>query len=206
MTAMVLLSEWMKSQVEFWRPVPRYPDYDVSSFGRVRSWRTIRPLGNHGGTESARRKSPRLMSPHVPKAGYPIVALGRTMKENKGKALAVHRIVALAFLPNPDRLPSVNHLTGLKTDNRLDGLKWASWSEQSKHAWEFGLHKRDRFAVSKKMVDARRPYRPVSDDTVRMIRNMLADGISQGQIRRWSGLKYTTIQSIAVRRTYQDVT
>lgn len=205
MTAMVLLSEWMESQVEFWKPIQEFDGYDVSNFGRVRSWRITKRLGNKRGSVSVRRHIPRLMKPNIPKAGYPVVGIGRTMKNNNGRSRSIHRLVALAFLPNPENKPSVNHLTGLKSDNRLDGLAWATRIEQARHAWATGLHKRDRFAVSKKMVEARKDYREVPDVMVRMVRVMLADGISQGQIRRWSGLKAATIQSIAVGRTYRDV-
>ena len=205
MTAMVLLSEWMSSQVEFWKPVQGFNGYDVSSFGRVRSWRITKRLGNRLGSKSVRRKIPKMLKSYINKHGYVVVGLGGTTNGKGRKRPTIHRLVAKTFIPNNNGLLSVNHLTGLKSDNRVDGLEWASRTEQSRHAWANGLHKRDRFAVAKKMVDARHDYREVPDVLVRMIRNMLADGISQGQIRRWSGLKAATIQSIAVGRTYRDV-
>jgi len=55
------------------------------------------------------------------------------------------------------------------------------------------------------MILARNDYRDIPDVMIRMIRKMLADGISQGQVRRWSGLKASAIQGIAVGRTYRDV-
>lgn len=203
---MVLLSEWMASQVEFWRPTA-HVGYDVSNFGRVRSWRTVAvsrtASGQVKGTIQARRGKPLILKPAVGKWGYYQISLFNNA--GKRKSFRVHRLVALAFLVNSENLPSVNHVTGLKTDNRLDGLAWASRKEQAIHAWANGLHKRDRIAQARKMVDARKPYREVPDVLVRMIRNILASGISQGQVRRWSGLKHTTIQSIAVGRTYKDV-
>lgn len=197
MTAMVLLSSWMASQVEFWKPIPGIPDYDVSSFGRIRSWRTV-------GHRDYRRKEPRTLKPTTDKYGYVHIKLQRFFG-SKGISVTIHRLVAQSFVPNPENLEFVNHQTGFKGDNRADGLTWVTKSENSRHAWANGLHKRDRFAMAKKMVDARKAYRPISDDMVRMIRNMLADGISQGQIRRWSGMKASTIQSIAVGRTYRDI-
>jgi hypothetical protein len=205
MTAMVLLSAWMESQVEFWLPIPNHDRYDVSSFGRVRSWRIVRPLSNRGGTVSVRRDVPRILKPHMTKDGYYVIGLDRELRGNRGKHPRVHRLVALAFLPNLDNLPTVNHITGLKSDNRVGALEWSSHADNSKHAWAHGLQKRDRQAFAKKMVEARRSSRLVPDVLVRMIRKMLADGISQGQIRRWSGLKSLTIQSISVGRTYRDV-
>jgi len=207
MTEMVLLSEWMSSQVEFWKPIPYVDGYDVSNFGRVRSWRTVKPRKG-GGTQAVRRKVPRILKASVPKTGYPVVGIGRLryVKGHYGRRPVVHRLVALAFLPNPEGLPTVNHLTGLRTDNRLDNLAWASRAEQARHAWAYGLHKRDVAAQARKMVNARKEQGfHLPDEFVRLIRNLLNYGFSQGQVRRWSGLDAATIQSIAVGRTYKDV-
>lgn len=198
MTAMVLLSQWQASQVEFWRKTI-FEGYDVSNLGRVRSWRVVGHLG-------ARHAKPRILKPWQAKQGYMVINLGRSVHNGfKGSFSGVHRLVAEAFVANPKELPFVNHLTGLKTDARADGLAWVTKSENCRHAWEYGLHKRDRFAVARKMVNARKDYRGIPDSMIRMIRNMLQDGISQGQIRRWSGLKAMTLQNIAVGRTYRDV-
>ncbi len=205
MTAMVLLSTWMESQVEIWRPIKDHDGYDVSSHGRVRSWRVVKRLGNRLGSRSSRREIPRILKSYVSKEGYVVIGVGGTTNGIGRIRPKMHRLVAEAFLPNPEGLPSVNHLTGLKTDNRLDGLAWASWKTQSKHAWEHGLHKRNRVEVAKKLNAGRRDYRDIPDSMIRMIRNALKDGVSQSQIRRWSGLNYLTIQSIAVGRTYKDV-
>lgn len=198
MTALILLSDWQKSQIEFWRRT-QYDGYDVSSFGRVRSWRTTH-------YPKTRRVKPLILKPKADKYNYVVIVLGRNVHNGfQGRFIGVHRLVAEVFVPNPNNLPFVNHLTGLKGDSRADGLQWVTKSENCKHAWEYGLHKRDRFAMARKMVNARKNYRDIPDSMIRMIRNMLADGISQGQIRRWSGLKATAIQCIAVGRTYRDV-
>lgn len=64
--------------------------------------------------------------------GYMIVTLN-------GEQLAVHRIVALHFLPNPYQYPQVNHKNGIKSDNQLGNLEWCSAERNAQHALETGL-------------------------------------------------------------------
>lgn len=62
------------------------------------------------------------------------------VKFNK-KKYYIHRLVALAFIPNPENKPTVNHISGDHFDNSVDNLEWASHSEQEKHAWDNGIKK-----------------------------------------------------------------
>lgn len=60
--------------------------------------------------------------------------------KGKQKNVKAHRLVAMAFLPNPDNLPEVNHKNGVKSDNRLENLEWCSRSQNAKHAYANGLN------------------------------------------------------------------
>lgn len=68
----------------------------------------------------------------------------RLCKNGSKKSVFLHRIIAEAFIPNPDNLPMINHINGIKTDNRIENLEWVSASENSKHAYDVGLRKNPR--------------------------------------------------------------
>lgn len=99
----------------------------------------------------------------------------RTAKNNHGyilaslfrngfnKTIAVHRLVAIAFIPNPNNLEFVNHINGIKCDNRVENLEWCSRIENAEHAKRMGLfacgerNKQTKVtpAIQKRIVDMR---------------------------------------------------
>ncbi len=72
--------------------------------------------------------------------GYLYVSL---WKNNVGKAFAVHRLVALAYIPNPDNKPEVNHISSNRADPRKSNLEWSTRSENVKHGYEDGFMSQD---------------------------------------------------------------
>lgn len=70
------------------------------------------------------------------KTGYLEVYLS---KDGKGKSFLLHRLLAIHFIENPKNLKSVNHINGIKTDNRLENLEWCTKQQNTKHAFDNNL-------------------------------------------------------------------
>ncbi|MGH2435041.1 MAG: NUMOD4 motif-containing HNH endonuclease [Pseudomonas sp.] len=110
----------MKSP-ERWRVIDGYDgEYWVSSHGRVCSLKGRDPIILKPGDS----------------AGYHSVNL---LKNGSQKSTKIHRLVAEAFLENPDGFPTVNHKDGDKLNNRTENLEWTSYSENNRHALYSGL-------------------------------------------------------------------
>ena len=68
--------------------------------------------------------------------GYCVVKI---VYKGKKRNVKVHRLVAQVFIPNPENKPQVNHINGIKTDNRVGNLEWVTASENERHKYKIGL-------------------------------------------------------------------
>ena len=87
--------------------IENYNNYSISNLGNVRN-----------------DKTGRILKPYIKPSGYKQVQLGR-----KTIPQYIHRLVAIAFIPNIENKPQVNHINGNKGDNRVENLEWVTASE-----------------------------------------------------------------------------
>lgn len=99
----------------------------------VKGYEGLYEVSNQG---NIRRVGGKVLSPKPGKLGYKVVSL--TMNGYFKKYL-IHRLVADAFIPNPQDKPYVNHKDGNKSNNCVENLEWVTPSENIKHSYDYGL-------------------------------------------------------------------
>lgn len=184
-----------ESTQEIWKDVVGHEKtHLVSNLGRVKSKSRIQK--HHTGSLFIKKE--RLIKIVHGKAfnGYTSVPLTDEFGLQDGYFL--HRLVAIAFISNPEDKPMVNHKNGIKTDCRVDNLEWVTRSENAIHSFAIGLQ------CNK---GSNHPSHKLTDDQVLKIRDRYANGESTWKIFK-SGdyeMSYTNIKDIVARRTWAHI-
>lgn len=130
--------------LEQWKPIVGYEGYyEVSNFGNIRS---CERQVNHGLGNGVRKLRAKIVNPWNDSHGYQAVSLSKFGKVKKYK---VHRLVAEAFIPNPDNKPTINHINEIRDDNQVTNLEWATYQENNNHG---GHNQRVSMTLSKAVV------------------------------------------------------
>lgn len=128
----------------------------------------------------------RIVKTAIEKRWYETLVLQKT---NKRYATFVHRCVALAFIPNPENKPTVNHKNGIKWDNRVENLEWNTVSENVQHC--FDVLGRKGYRIGKKI------YQYTLDG--RYVQSFKSAGLAA----EYMGCDRTNIQKAAGQHNYQ---
>lgn len=105
---------------EIWKDVEGFNGYQISNLGRVKSY--------YNNTTIIRKTSV--------VCGYKHLMLSKNKKKYN---FYIHKLVANAFIPNPENKPEVNHIDGNKLNNNISNLEWVTRKENCQHAWKTGL-------------------------------------------------------------------
>lgn len=119
-------------KIEIWKNIKEYPNYKVSSLGKIKRIKTYVP-----GKNGSERTLPEMIKAVKPnKKGY---LMAKLTNKHGNKNVSVHRIVATAFIKNSSNLPEINHKNCIKSDNRVDNLEWCTTKQNVHHAMKNGL-------------------------------------------------------------------
>lgn len=152
--------------------IKEFPNYEINSDSIVRNKKTLK-----------------IMSQYIGSTGYYMVTL---RGPGLHKPRKVHRLLAMAFIPNPNSLPEVNHLDGNKLNNAIPNLEWTTHRANMEHALRTGLY--DNSGIKNGMAK-------LTESQVKRIKKMLRDGkLSQYEIaNRIGGISRSCVMNIKNR-------
>jgi NUMOD4 motif. len=93
---------------------------------------------------------------HLKNNGYMVLSL---CKDKKVYKRLVHRLLAIEFIPNPNDYPSINHINGIRHDNRLENLEWCTQKQNVQHAWDTGLNRNSEKQRNAASITGKKAYK-----------------------------------------------
>ena len=169
---------------EYWLKVPDFDGwYEVSNLGRIRSYQ------NFG---HQKRKTPIILKPNLDRYGYLCLTL---CNKGKHKQVTIHSIVAKAFLPKPSPNLQIDHINGIKTDNRVENLEWVTAKENTLRSVANGLKPRGE----------RHRNHKLTQENVYEIRRLYKTGdYTYSKIAEMFKVSKTVIRDIIKNKTWAD--
>lgn len=183
------MAEVKVSNKEEWRPIAGYERrYEVSSLGRVRSLDRV-SVSKNGVRRNLRGQT---LKPQPHPGGYSMVSLGA----GSGNSHLIHRLVAIAFVGKPPMEDAeVNHINGVKTDNRAINLEWTTRAGNMRHATRSGLVAAGERARHSKL----------SEEEVWHIIRLCDTGALQSEIAERFGVTQSRVSAIALGNSWKHL-
>ncbi len=165
-----------------WRPIPNFPEYEVSNYGEVRNIAAGRG-----------RVVNRVLSPRPTKLGHLSVCLSH---DKHIKTMQVHRLVALTFIgPPPVDKPDVAHGDGNSANNKRNNLRWATKSENENDKVLHGKSNRGERHGNARLVE----------NDIRKIRELAEEGLIQSEIAKEINTSRRNVGNILSGKNWKHV-
>jgi hypothetical protein len=159
--------------MEVWKTIEDFTNYEISNYGRIRR---------------KYFKGYKYRKPVIQK-GYCTITF--VFNKTSFKKFQIHRLVAEAFIENIDKKKCVNHINGIKNDNRLENLEWCTYSENEKHSFDV-LGKVTNGIIRRK----------IKLEDIEKIKQLYNSGITQTKIAGIFNVNSSTISLLVNNKTY----
>lgn len=177
---------FVMEEEEVWKPIKDWEDYyHISNYGRLKS------LTRVYSTRNVVKKEKIVTAKTIGKRylKYTLYLDGVT------KTHSAHRLVAEHFIPNIESKPYINHINGIKTDNRVENLEWCTPSENIYHAYKIGLSRQDgENHATKKLNWA----------SVREIRKLHSDGVDKYELAKTYNIHHGHVNNIIAKLYWKE--
>ena len=162
---------------EIWKDIEDYKGYQVSNFGRVRTFNKTTYTERHG----IRHWKNRILKERLDKKNNDLSV--QLYKNGKGKSFSIHRLVGYAFLGKPeDEKMTINHKDGNRQNNNVDNLEWLSLKDNIRHGFINGLyHNQINIEITNKTTQKKTIFRSMTEASKAIGKN---HGYLSGQIKR----------------------
>ena len=170
----------MENKEEIWKET-EFPGYFVSNLGNL--------LGRSG----------KPVKQQVNEKGYYVYAMYPNGRKGGCKCVKIHKLVAKAFIPNPENKPQVNHIDGNKLNNNVENLEWCTNQENVIHAYKTGLAKARKGADN--------PNSKLTKEDAKWIREHYKPNdevFGARPLSRKFGVAHSQIVRIAQKKKYND--